>query len=97
VVAGRKAGEVAGKSAANQVPERAVEKAARDKRRQLPHRKNITPAAVNMIAAVIPTTTRDNEGLGWPFVRLVLHDSNRMPTTRNGARTPLTIPAQRVP
>src|SRR5437667_3662678 len=57
----KKAGGGRGKSEANLVRAKAEEKVAADKG---PHRMNIAAAAMNIIAAVSPTTIRDSQELG---------------------------------
>jgi len=63
-VVGKKAEEVAGKNEVNRVRAKAEERAAGNNARS-PYRRNIAPAAMNLIAAVIPTSTCDNQNLGW--------------------------------
>ena len=59
--AGKRVEEVVGKGEANLVRAKAEEKVAADKG---PHRMNIAAAAMNIIAAVSPTTIRDSQELG---------------------------------
>lgn len=93
--AGKKADAVAGKSEASQVPAEVGEKAAGNKAVSIVYKKNIAPAAMNMRAAVSPTTARESQELGWSFINLRSDATNRIPTSKNGASTPLMTAVQK--
>jgi hypothetical protein len=52
---------------------------------------NMAAAAPNITIVVIPTMIRDNHELGWPCMIFRSDATNRTPTSKNGASTPLMI------
>src|ERR1700681_3912645 len=59
------------------------------------YKMNMAAAAPNITIVVIPTMIRDNHELGWSCMILRSDATNRTPTSKNGASTPLMTAVQK--
>src|SRR4051794_19551764 len=58
------------------------------------YRANMPMAAANIANIVAPTTTRESIELGWFSINLRSQATNKIPTSRKGARRPFMIALQ---